>query len=400
MCDTLVVVRPGKVLFGKNSDRDPNEAQVLEWRPRERHPAGSLVRCTWVNVPQARETHAVFLSRPYWMWGAEMGLNEHGVVIGNEAVFTNQPYAKEGLTGMDLLRLALERGATAKEAVDVIVRLLEEHGQGGGCGHERRGFTYHNSFLVCDEGGAFVLETAGRKWQVERVDDGPRSISNGLSIAGFREAHADRLRAHVAACEVRRSLTTQGAGEAHTPADVMTVLRGHGAEPWPRYATLNGTLSMPCMHGGGLLAGSVTTSSMVVELSDGAAPRAFVTGTSAPCLSLYKPVRVDEPVDTGALPTDRDDGGASLWWAHERLHRLVMRDPARLAPLFVSERDALERRFLEDGLSSAAAFEEGRAALESWTAEVASASGADLRPWLARRYWRKREARAAAPARA
>ena len=108
MCDTLAIVENGRVLFGKNSDRDPNEAQLLEWHPRRAMPRAALVQCTYLEIPRrARQTR--YCSAGRFGCGAEIGANEHGVVIGNEAVFTREPYAKIGLTGMDLLRLASTR---------------------------------------------------------------------------------------------------------------------------------------------------------------------------------------------------------------------------------------------------------------------------------------------------
>ena len=63
------------------------------------------LQCTDIEVEQVSKTHAVILSRPSWLWGAEMGANEHGVCIGNEAVWTKEPVREgEALLGMDLLR--------------------------------------------------------------------------------------------------------------------------------------------------------------------------------------------------------------------------------------------------------------------------------------------------------
>jgi secernin len=393
MCDTLVVVRPGAVLFAKSSDRDPNEAQLLDWQPRRRHPAGALVRCTWVSVPQVRETHAVLLSRPFWTWGAEMGANEHGVVLGNEAVFTRQPYAAEGLTGMDLVRLALERASSAREAIELICSLLDAYGQGGGCGHEQRSFTYHNSFLAADAGGAFVLETAGRHWQAEPVPQGVRSISNVLSIPGFAAQHGDRIKSWAGRGRLRQARNACLAAKAEGAADLLRVLRDHGpGREAPAYDPLTGGMSAPCMHAGGLVANAQTTASWVAELRPEGA-RHWVTATAAPCTGLFKPVRVDEPLDLGPPPSDRADG-ESLWWRHEKLHRRVLRSPGRLAPLFAAERDAVESLWLRDPPPPKEAFAEGGRLLERWERLAAAQPAEDCRPWWARRYWRRRDQRA------
>ena len=202
MCDTFVALAEatatGGVVLAKNSDREPNEAHEVVHVPAQDHAPGDEVRCTYRSIPQAARTHAVLLGKPYWIWGAEMGANEHGVVIGNEAVFTRVPHEDEpGLIGMDLLRLGLERSTTATGAVDVVTGLLEQYGQAGDCGHEHP-MRYHNGFLVADRREAWVLETAGREWVARRVD-GAASISNAITTGAEFDRSSAGLVPHAVA---------------------------------------------------------------------------------------------------------------------------------------------------------------------------------------------------------
>ncbi|MBK9033242.1 MAG: C69 family dipeptidase [Myxococcales bacterium] len=387
MCDTLVAIVDGRVLFGKNSDRDPNEAQFVSWHPARAHPPGAVVRCTHLTIPQAAHTHAVALSRPFWIFGAEMGANEHGVVIGNEAVFTDAPYAAVGLTGMDLVRLALERATTATAAVATLGALLEQHGQGGGCGHEHPGFSYHASFIVADATGAFVVETAGRRWTAQAVV-GAASISNALTLPALR-GHRDRLRSWVAAADRRQACTLGAARAARSVADLFAALRDHRGDGRPRYRWHHGALAAPCVHAGGVLASSQTTGSWVAELTPAGA-RHWVTATAAPCLSLYKPIAVDAPLDLGPPPRDRADA-TSLWWRHERLHRRVIGDAAACAAI-AGEIATVEAAWLRSPPASAAAFAEHARRIDAWRAQLGAVR--DDRPWYVRRYWRIRDQRA------
>jgi secernin len=113
MCDNVVATGEatldGVTVFGKNSNREPNEAHHLFYVPAAMHAPSSSIKCLYVEIPQVEHTNAVLLAKPFWIWGAEMGADEHGMVIGNEGASSKMPDGKEnGLIGKDFLRLGLE----------------------------------------------------------------------------------------------------------------------------------------------------------------------------------------------------------------------------------------------------------------------------------------------------
>jgi dipeptidase len=410
MCDTVVVLgsvtADGITLFGKNSDREPNEAHQLLRISAADHPAGSTVRCTYLDIPQIDHTYEVLLAKPFWMWGAEMGANEHGVTIGNEAVFTKVPYDKEpGLIGMDFLRLALERSKTAHEALTVITQLLEQYGQSGNCGFQHELY-YHNSFIIADPREAWVLGTAGKHWAAERVKD-IRTISNGITIGrewdeasadlvryaidrkwcrsrddfDFARCYSDFVYTRFSYCHDRQCRTTDllAAQKGRlTPEEIMRALRDHGSRTdraWSPAPGLN-TVSV-CWHAGfGPIRGSQSVGSMVSHLAPDKQTH-FVTGTSAPCTSIFKPVWLGaELPNLGPAPTGIYNA-ATLFWRHEILHRATLRDYASRIALYQDERDELERRFIAGAFTcadrtayTAQCFAEADQATQRWIDRV------------------------------
>jgi secernin len=414
MCDTMVAVgsatADGSVIFAKNSDREPNEAHQLVLIPRTDHAPGSTLMCTYIEIPQVEETNAVLLAKPFWMWGTEMGANDKGVVIGNEAVFTRVRYEKgPGLTGMDFIRLALERASTARQAVDTIIHLLEKHGQGGNCGFTHK-FFYHNSFIIADPYQAWVLETAGKHWAIEKVR-AVRSISNALTIGSewdqastdlvafardkgwckrgqefsFAGCYSDPLYTRLGdgiprQCRSMEMLAPKGSITVKT---MMKILRDHGPQTSSPQKLRQGLLGADiCMHAGyGPVRNSQTTGSMVSHLKHGSQTH-WLTGTAAPCTSLFKPVWIDSGLpETGQSPKGKYDH-ASLWWRHEALHREVIRDYATRIPIFQHERDEMEESFSrgcqqvadrghgERALFSKRCFSQAEEATRHWTEQV------------------------------
>src|SRR5438552_4065859 len=114
----------GVTLFGHNSNRPRGEAASLVLTPRREHSPGETVRATHLCLPQARHTWAVLGGRAGAAWGYVHGVNEKGVAIGCTPIGTRLGGEEPSLTGPDLVRLGLERSATACQAMEAITDLI------------------------------------------------------------------------------------------------------------------------------------------------------------------------------------------------------------------------------------------------------------------------------------
>ena len=363
MCDTFValpsVTRDRTVLFAKSADCEVNEANAIVRIPRKKHVKGESIRVTHLVIPQAEETYEIFLTKAFWTYGCEIGVNEYGLAMGEEAVFTTEmAEEKDGLIGPDLMRLGLERARNCQEAIEIMTGLLEKYGQGGSA--ELKGNShFDSSFLMSDTSEAYILETAGRKWATRKVEDFD-SISNMLGIStNWTACSVEGTKANWAKTfglpEVPPTLGSpdrqcitydklkESAGKI-TASSMFNIMRHHndGYDP----ATADAQRNI-CMHAGpqenrwwqadGVMVTDVGEHGVLI----------WVTGTSGNCVSIFKPVfmGIDLPDSIGPLPTEHFDP-RSLWWKHELLHRRAMADFDHLVPEIRKDFDALENEFL------------------------------------------------------
>lgn len=402
MCDVMVALPDatanGKTIFAKNSDRPAGECQPLHFSPGGQR--GASIRCSYLEVPDTDPALATFGCRPYWCWGYETGLNEAGVAGGNAAVFTRARRTatgdEPGLTGMDLLRLGLERGRTAEQAAEVIITLLEKYGQWGsavaGKDHEAGG--YDNSFLLADRHEAWVLETAGRQWAAQRITSGVRTISNELTIrqrptraSSGLEDLARRQEWHTGAepldfalafsdhehyprqvAHLRRmrsqDMLMHSEGEI-TRETMMGILRDHYEGTFldgPQFHQFLPDFLTLCMHDSpaGFTWGNTATS-VVAEIDpESQEPPPFWLCYLPPCCGIYMALTLGKPVPealtaAGSAGLDVCNPSSavkdsfrktSLWWRFQRIHDAVSAKPAQRYPELREVFDPVERKNL------------------------------------------------------
>ena len=381
-CDTLValpsVTADGVALFGKNSDRYPMECQRLVLVPGAAYPEGARVSCQYIDIPQVRRTARVLGSQPEWLWGFEHGVNEYGVAIGNEMIATREPVASIGLLGMDLVRLGLERARRASEAIEVIIALIEAHGQGGS-GQPDVDWPYHNSFLACDPDSAWVLEASGRHWAARSVSD-LANISNHPSIGtdwdrigpdvatfaadqgwwadrgarlNFAEAYRDVENFSPKISENRHRRGSELLQEARgriTNATIRAILRDHyesGTLYRPGCSPEDGNYFSLCMHVGSLMG---TTASMIVRLSRGEGLPVAWAALGCPCTSAYLPYYLEGELPEAVSRGGKDPSPDSLWWSFRELLARVESNPEELGPPVRAYWDAFEAEVDERAL--------------------------------------------------
>lgn len=375
-CDTIVLngacSASHQNMFVKNSDRPLGEAQPLVFCPAGVYPEGSMLQCTDLTIPQAASTYATIGSKPYWIWGYEMGINEKGVVIGNEAQGSrNAAEADTGLLGMDLLRLGLERGGTAYEAMHIIIDLLTQYGQNANANplYDRR---YENSFILMDQKELWLLETAGREWAARRIKT-KAGVSNCYTIETEFDECSPRLQEvayengwfsksqpfHFAMAytmpAIRQTLSAPrlhrlqkflaDSDQPFTFEKIKSITRDHfeGEINAPRFGAGYGTIPSVCMHAM-TWQDSQTAASLICTYRE----MIGITGRycfSTPCTSAYMPVYF-----TGTLPKEMQTGGEffdenSMWWVMERLSMAVSFDSQRFSPDVQEELQELEKKF-------------------------------------------------------
>ena len=357
-CDTLVINKScsvyGQNILAKNSDRPTGEPQPLCFYEGKEYPEGTVLHTTYLDIPQVKKTYTVIGSRPYWIWGFEMGYNEMGLMIGNEAEWSRmEEDGEDGLLGMDLLRLGLERAATAREAIEVITALLKQYGQKASASMLKTRY-YENSFILADRDECWVLETAGREWVAREIKD-KQGVSNCYSIGKNFDKASENLEeiarekrwlspsedfdfakaytGHVSNLSggtqrYRRSNKLLAENELHDFSTLAAILRDHHEDELiaPRFGATNATFASLCMHAG-TWGASETSASLLARYDEDLGIIARYAPAQA-CLSAYIPVYMTDLPETMQTAEKKFDKN-SLWWQLKRLALLVSIDEER-----------------------------------------------------------------------
>ena len=414
-CSSFIIAgsetKTGDIIFAKNSDRPFNESQPLIYYPAQDYPEGTFTECSFIKIPQVRHTYACIGSKPHFFWGFEHGINEFGLMIGNEQVSGREiPERRWGLIGMDILRLALERAKTAREAIEVIDKLLTTIGTGGAPGH--RITPFNSNFIVSDPNESFTFESHQRKWVAKKVDryayigncysiqedydmiaDGaieeacekgwwhPEVPFNPAKAWTVDELMYDESEGFVRWARVGRLISDKvNSGHKMDIRDAMSILRDH-YDGVPELQSIfskaaNKTCSI-CTHPGGVGYGCASAASTVTVLRKDVPDELRFTywGSMAPpCCSIFRPY-----YNIGFLPDDLQHAHAlyrpqDQWWQFIELERYIALNYEKFAPKVKEEFHKMEEEFIQQAEYVESSYNGDISKLRDFSAEATKRS--------------------------
>jgi dipeptidase len=336
----------GRTLFGHNNNRQAREGYALVRVEGRAYAPGETLSTGRLSLPQPRQTCTVLAGRRAGQWGYAHGINEHGVAAGVTSVRTRMANDRTGLSGPDLVRLALERAAGARQAVDLITDLVARHGQHADEAAEAQ----DSSFLVADGREAYAVECCGRFW-AEQVVGSVRAVTD---ICHLRQDW-DRIARGLADCAIENGWWpangskldfaqsvrpvggdgTAGLGrwgratlvlEQHSGQIDLPLLRrllaDHGGRPGAAGASL-------CQHGGNADQ-PCTSSSLAASVGlAGSLPVAWCA-FGPPCAGVWFPLLLPGELPA-AFQEQGEEGACEVWRRMTHLAAEAQRGPERQA---------------------------------------------------------------------
>ncbi|MCK4579625.1 MAG: C69 family dipeptidase [Candidatus Marinimicrobia bacterium] len=429
---SIIVIPPavspdGAAYLAKNSNRHPNECQPVVAIAGVEDDASSLISCTYLTIAQQPRRYAVVLSTPWWCWGGEMGANDQGVAIACEPILTRDTEFTEGLIGSDLVRLGLERGSSAEDAMNVIISLFQKHGQGGPAGVPWFPRGNDNTFVVVDASEAWLLETAGRHWAAKRIKRSYVTVPVITIGVGFdrhsyaAEPYAERKGWHrgIEEFDFRKSFERRRGARSRNcirRAENMASQLSEIDNTMPLLALMKllryrrNSTAHSISHNDFTRAASSkshqeqTTGAMAVRISPNRQDH-FFTAASATDLAVFKPVHFGQPLENDLA--DKDLGhysGDSLWWRQEEFHRNILR-ASEISPQYIEERDTLENKTVLELLAHKGSdltdlrwrLQQELVAWEKGWREQINVKPRIIEPSRFKRYWKRLSAQAGVP---